>query len=201
MRTLRRAIAFGLGITVMVGEGRPSTSFVRLRSRSASADHDDYPASTGHDGIGVALPVPPRQFQRIKCDRPDRCRGTAALEFAIVCGVFLPLAIGIVEVGLVLWTKAALQTAAELAARCGAIKSPDCPNVTDTQQFAVSTAQGWTVSGISDVSNVAVATNGGCNGAPGSFESVTISSTYWTGLPAFFPAASISATACYPLAS
>lgn len=124
-----------------------------------------------------------------------RCRGTAALEFAIVCGVFLPLAIGTVEVGLVLWTWNGLQTAAELTARCAAIGSPDCP---DPRQFAVNTAESWTVSAISTVQDVVVTTSSGCNGAPGGFTSVTISSTYWAGLPGFFPAASISATACYP---
>jgi Flp pilus assembly protein TadG len=57
--------------------------------------------------------------------------GATALEFALVAGVFIPLSLGILDTGLLMWTKGTLQTTAALTARCAAIASPDC---TDARQ-------------------------------------------------------------------
>ena len=51
-------------------------------------------------------------------------RGAAALEFALVMLAFLPLCLGTMEAGLLLWAHNALQTSANLTARCVAISSP-----------------------------------------------------------------------------
>ena len=71
----RRVVAFGRGLTVMVGEGRLSTSFVRPRSRG-------YPACAGHDEVGSTLPIPSRRSagqMRLPC-APPLDRGKRAVS-------------------------------------------------------------------------------------------------------------------------
>ena len=121
-------------------------------------------------------------------------RGAAALEFALVAGIFLPLCLGIIDAGLLFWTKGALQSTAALAARCAALASAICA---DTQQFAVTTAGNWIFPGIigkADVSSATVCTS------HVSYVRITITSRFWAHglLPAPFSNETLTATAYHP---
>jgi Flp pilus assembly pilin Flp len=105
-------------------------------------------------------------------------RGATALEFAVVAGIFLPICLGILDAGLLLWTKGALQTTAALTARCAAIASPAC---TDIQQFAVTTAGSWVFPGIISKVDVNPAPSTVCI-ANVPFTMVTITTQYWAGM-------------------
>ncbi len=118
------------------------------------------------------------------------------MEFALVAGVFLPLSLGTLDAGLLLWTKGALQSAAALTARCAAITSPDC---TDVQQFAVTTAGSWVFPGIIAKSDVTPAIV--CN-SHAQFMKVTITSGYWGSgiLPPPLNTVTLTAIAYFPVA-
>jgi hypothetical protein len=120
------------------------------------------------------------------------------VEFALVAGVFLPLSLGTLDAGLLLWTKGALQSAAALTARCAAITSPDC---TDVQQFAVTTTGQWVFPGIIAKSDVIPAPAIVCN-SHAQFMKVTITSGYWASgiLPPPLNTLTLTATAYFPVA-
>ena len=101
--------------------------------------------------------------------------GTTALEFALIASVFLPLCLAILDAGLLMWTKGALQSTASLTARCAAITSPDC---SDAQQFAVTTAGKWVFSGIITKVNVSPAPAIVCI-ASVPYMKVTITCQFW----------------------
>ena len=124
--------------------------------------------------------------------------GAAALEFGLVAGVFIPLCLGVLDAGLLLWTKGALQTTAALTARCAAITSPDC---TDAQQFAVATAGKWVFPGIITKLNVTPAPAIVCI-ATASYMKVTITSQFWGGglLPIPFANKTLTSVAYFPVA-
>jgi uncharacterized membrane protein len=123
-------------------------------------------------------------------------RGATALEFALIAAVFIPLCLAVLEAGLLMWTKGALQSAASLAARCAAITSSSC---TDVQQFAVTTAEAWVFPGIIDKTNVTPPPSVVCRGGV-SMEMVTITSRFWaeTGLPPPFNGKMLTAVAYFP---
>lgn len=125
--------------------------------------------------------------------------GAAALEFALVAGVFLPLCLAIFEGGLLLWTKGTLQSIASLTARCAAITSPSC---TDAQQFAVTAAGNWVFPGIITKIDVSPAPAVVCI-ADSSFMMVTITCQFWAGglLPPPLSGKSIRTVAYFPVAS
>jgi Flp pilus assembly protein TadG len=136
---------------------------------------------------------PPRRWLR------RDCHGTTAVEFAIIASVLLPMLFGILSLGLLMWTHNALQSTAALTARCVAIDSSLCPN---PAQFAVNTAQQWIVPNIITTGQVTIneaATS--CNGAVGSFVTVTITSSYWASdiLPQPFAATMLQVSACSPV--
>lgn len=133
-------------------------------------------------------------FARLRRDRA----GTTALEFAIVASVFLPLSLGILDTGLLMWTKGALQATAALTARCAALSSPDC---IDARQFAVTTAGKWIFPGI--------VTSAGVTPAPAivcvsnaQLMRVTITTAYWAGavLPPPLNGKTLTAVAYFPVA-
>jgi Flp pilus assembly protein TadG len=125
--------------------------------------------------------------------------GAAALEFALVAGVFLPLCLAILDAGLLLWTKGALQSTASIAARCAAITSPDC---TDAQQFAVTTAGSWIFPGIITKINVNPAPAVVCI-ASAPFMMVTITCQFWAGgvLPPPLNGKTLTSVAYFPVAA
>jgi Flp pilus assembly protein TadG len=124
-----------------------------------------------------------------------RC-GTAAVDFAMVSVVFLPLCFGIVELGIVLWVQNTLQTTAELTARCVATQNTAC---SDANAYAVNAASAWLPSGMVRTADVTVSTGASCNGSPGTAVIVTISHGYWggTSLPPPFRSLTTSASSCF----
>lgn len=127
-------------------------------------------------------------------------RGVAAIEFAMLGGVMIAMCIATIEIGLLFWGQSALEAAAADTARCMAVQSSQCPSAGD---YAASVVSTWMFSGVvsaSDVTADASATS--CNGSTGTFETVTISTTYFaTWLPSFVPQfanETLSASACYP---
>jgi Flp pilus assembly protein TadG len=139
-------------------------------------------------------PAPhPRRHCGLRQDR----RGAVALEFALVALAFLPLCFGLIELGLGLWTRNSLQSAAEMTARCVAIASPNCRNPT---QYAISLATGWISGAALAASGVVVQTGTTCSSAPGTMVKVSLSSQMIsnTGLPPPLNAVIITAAACYP---
>ena len=135
-----------------------------------------------------------RRAWRLLADR----RGTTAVEFALISTVLLPMLFGTIELGMLMWTRNALQSTAELTARCVALGSTQC---TDGTSYAVNMASNWIINGIikdSDVTVTPAATS--CNGTTGAFTTVSIKSSFWGGnlLPAPFNASTINVSACYP---
>ncbi len=140
--------------------------------------------------------APPKHLTRLSRLLRDR-KGAAALEFAMVSAAFFPLCLALFELGLVLWTRNSLQSAAEMTARCVAISSPNC---TSPSQYAISLTNGWVSSGALASSGVVVQTGTSCSTAPGTMVKVTLSSPFMsnTGLPDPLGNITITASACYP---
>lgn len=130
-------------------------------------------------------------------------RGVAAIEFAMLGGVMIAMCIATIEIGLLFWGQSALEAAAADTARCMAVQSSRCPSAGD---YAASVVSTWMFSGVVSAANVtADGTATSCNGSAGTFETVTITTTYFaTWLPSFVPQfanQTLSASACYPKAS
>jgi Flp pilus assembly protein TadG len=77
-----------------------------------------------------------RGWRRLAGDR----RGTTAAEFALIVPVFVAMVFGSVELGRFMWVRNSLQTAAEAAARCSAIRAPACSTFAATKTYAVGIA-------------------------------------------------------------
>jgi Flp pilus assembly protein TadG len=119
-----------------------------------------------------------------------------AMEFAIVASVLIVILVLVIQVGLMSWTRSALQAAATATARCAALGSADCPTAST---YAVTVVQRWLYANVVTASDVVVQTNVACNGASGKYVIVTITATNWVSatLPSPLRRASLSATACY----
>jgi Flp pilus assembly protein TadG len=123
-------------------------------------------------------------------------RATTSVEFALVGSMMLMATFGTLDLGILLWTQNALQSTASLAARCAAISSPLC---TDVPSYAADLANYWIMSGAISAGDVRVTSVGTCNGASGSFQQVTITSSLWANaLPWPFSAMTQTISACYP---
>ena len=119
-----------------------------------------------------------------------------ALEFAITAGIFLSLVAGGIDVGLLWWSKNALQVTATMTARCMALGS-----CADPTSYAVQMMSNWTVSDAITASDVALSTASQCYGSQGTysqFSMVTITSPFWAGLPPPLPRITLQVSACYP---
>jgi Flp pilus assembly protein TadG len=142
--------------------------------------------------------------------RRDRA-GSTTVEFAIVGWMLCMVTFAIVETGLLWWLKSGLQITASMTARCGAVgytygenavANFACTNTATTKSYAVNTlAPSWLLPNMITTANVTV--NGrvsGCNGAPGNFFSVSLSSGFFSFLPPpLGNYTSLSASACYPM--
>jgi Flp pilus assembly protein TadG len=126
-------------------------------------------------------------------------KATTAVEFALVGSIFIPLCLAILDTGLLMWTKGALQSTAALTARCAAILSPDC---TDSRAFAVATAGRWVFPGIITDVDVTPAPAVVCI-THSQFMKVTITSSYWAGttLTAPFSGKTLTSVAYFPVAA
>jgi Flp pilus assembly protein TadG len=140
---------------------------------------------------------------------PADTRGTTTLEFTLVSVVLMTLLLGGMELGLMMWVRGTLQSVAASTARCAALSSTVCPNLPQSQQYAVSLATSWLGAGIVGSTGVAVAvvTANQCINTTGTslgtFAVVTITATPWVGpvsaLLRPLTAQSKTLTACYPI--
>jgi Flp pilus assembly protein TadG len=123
--------------------------------------------------------------------------GSAAVEFALVAALFLPLCLASIDAALLLWTKGVLQSTAALTARCAAISSSNCTNV---QQFAVTTAGTWLFPGIITTANVMPAPVTVCVSHL-EYMMVTISCSFWAAavLPPPLNGMTLSTVAYFPV--
>lgn len=81
--------------------------------------------------------------RRLHSDR----RGSIAAEFALVIPLLLLMSFGIIEFGRTMWVRNSLQSAVEDAARCYALKRPECATAADVEIYAASKAMGVPVTG------------------------------------------------------
>jgi Flp pilus assembly protein TadG len=128
---------------------------------------------------------------------PDRS-GSSAVEFAIVASIFVPLCLGALDAGLLLWTKGILQSTAARTARCAAIGPTAC---SDVQQFAVTTAGNWAFPGIIAKTDVAQPVSMCISSTQ--VTKVTITCAYWaaTIMPAPFASKTLTVVAYFPTAT
>lgn len=135
--------------------------------------------------------------------------GATAVEFAFVGPLFLLFLFGIMQVGIWALSAVSLQHAAELAARCAAVKSANCGcaagvcTVDAIQSFAARQVTVLTVPATAfRVQGVPTAVSCGSssgvsvsvNDAGYSVQYTPINFTSWLNLPTYTPTAS----ACYP---
>lgn len=125
-------------------------------------------------------------------DRRGLCgdtRGIVSMEFGLLA---LPLTLflfGVIEIGMVIRMKSALQFAATNAARCAAVNTVTCGTIADIQTYAATQTQGVTVA-----TNAFTVTTVSCGRkvvASVAFP-VSANSVLNTGL-------TVTAQACYPL--
>lgn len=123
--------------------------------------------------------------------------GSVAVEFALTGSAFFLLVFFILEAGLLLWTKSAMQMAAAQTARCTAIGSSECQ---DAKAYAMSLIATWGVGGIVSSPSVEVQPGTTCNNTAGHYSAVTITAAA-AGLGVLIAplsSAALSVTACYP---
>jgi Flp pilus assembly protein TadG len=126
-----------------------------------------------------------------------QCRATTTVEFGLVGSMMLMATFGTIDLGMLLWTRSAMQSTAEIAARCAAIASQLCVN--NVPSYAASLANGWTMPGVVSASNVQLSSVTTCNSATGTFEQVTITASFWANvLPWPFHGQTLTASACFP---
>lgn len=116
-------------------------------------------------------------------------RGGALIEFGLLLPLFVLLLVGIMQVGQLMWTQAALQHAVDLAARCASVNTTACATPAQIEAYAVTQAYGLTLP--NDTFTASAVACGNQVVADYSFNFET----------ALFPSASISLSArsCYPL--
>jgi Flp pilus assembly protein TadG len=138
-------------------------------------------------------------------------KGSTAVEFAIVGWMLCMVTFAIVETGLLWWTKAEMQTTASAGARCGSVgytyNTTNCVSSSTTQAWVLTSASSWMFGNLanntSQLTNSSVTVNGkvaGCNGAPGNYFSVTLTSNWFSFLPPpLGNYSNLSTTGCYPM--
>ena len=119
--------------------------------------------------------------------------GASAVEFALVVPPLIIMLLGAINFCIVLYANETLAYAAEEGARCMAVKTNVCPDVTTTQTYAAKMYKG---PGISPTFTPTTTTCGGANGATGS--QVVASGTYTLSLGIGAINVPLSATACFP---
>jgi Flp pilus assembly protein TadG len=122
--------------------------------------------------------------------------GVVSVEFAMLAGLLVLLFLGTLSVGLLILSQTALQSVSAQTARCVALGSSLCPSA---PQYAVQLARQRLFPGVITAADVTVSQATSCNGATGQYTTVTIASTYWSGLfPSALNGVSLTAQACYP---
>ena len=115
-------------------------------------------------------------------------RGTTAVEFAMTAPLFFMILLGVIEAGLLTWTRAGLQHATEMAARCATVNATTCGTASGTQNFAVQQAFGLSMA--PSVFSVSTPACGNQVSATYTYQFIT---TYF-GTPSL----TLSAQSCFP---
>lgn len=125
-------------------------------------------------------------------------RAAAIPEAVIVLNVLFLMLLGGMEIGLMTWTKATLQSVANMTARCVAIGSSDCTN---SSQYVINLAAKWLGPGMITSTNttIAIGTATTCKTVMGAFITVSITASPWSQ-PRLYPFVGSAETlsACYP---
>lgn len=72
--------------------------------------------------------------------------GATAVEFGLTAPAFMLMIVGMVQVGMALWTQLGIEHGVEMAARCMVITPSTCDTAAHTQSFAVQQSYGLSVS-------------------------------------------------------
>ena len=126
-------------------------------------------------------------------------RGVTAVEFALVGPLFLMLLFGVMQVSIWVLSAVSLQHAAEIAARCAAVKSTQCSctsagcTVSGIQAYAADQATGLSVPATA-FTVTGLVTKDACGGVKVTGSFTPFSFTDGFGLPTY----TASASACYP---
>jgi Flp pilus assembly protein TadG len=131
-------------------------------------------------------------------------RAVVAIEFAIVGVVLLVCSLGVIDLGMIIWTQGSLQAVAADAARCGAISAAGCTTTSAVQTYVQTEAANWIMSTL--ISGLTINVNGTVNAATcpaistGTYETVQISTTYLSSwLPPPFSNYTINVCASYAM--
>ena len=109
-------------------------------------------------------------------------RAVAAIEFAIVGSVLFVCSLGVIDLGMIIWTQGSLQAVAADAARCGAISASGCTTTSAVQTYVQTEAANWIMNTM--ISGLTINVNSAVNTATcpaistGTYETVQISTTY-----------------------
>lgn len=140
------------------------------------------------------------QFRTFSRDQ----RGATAVEFALVAVPLALVLFGTVEYGRLEWTRSALVSAANAAARCMGIPQTECStagsyDVARARTFVVNRAANLSL--VVNPERVALNRSATCNGVAG-FSQVTIGYTFRTPFPFLFArlkgGVPMTAEVCFP---
>ena len=116
--------------------------------------------------------------------------GAAALEYAFVLPVMLAFAIGVMDLGRLVWMQVTLDRAVQAAARCASVNPTRCGGDPAIKSYAATSAWGMTVP-----ASTFVVSRPAC----GVTVSATMSFKYfapWPNAPS-----TLTSAACYPVSS
>jgi Flp pilus assembly protein TadG len=137
------------------------------------------------------------RFQIIQACRKDQ-NGAVALEFAIVGSILITAILGAIELGLLFWTRNALEMTAAMTARCAALRSSSCA---DPKAYAQALAGSMVTANILKNGTVTVTTPSSCyttSTAYTGYTQVTISTSFWGNvLVGPLPGTTVTVSACY----
>jgi len=131
-------------------------------------------------------------------------RAVTAVEFALVASALFVTSLGVIDLGMILWTQGSLQAVAADAARCGAISASGCTTTSAVQTYVRTEAANWIMSTVT--SNLTINVNGAVNTATcpaittGTYETVQITTSYLASwLPPPFGNFTIDVCASYAM--
>jgi Flp pilus assembly protein TadG len=131
-------------------------------------------------------------------------RAVTAVEFALVASALFVTSLGVIDLGMILWTQGSLQAVAADAARCGAISASGCTTTSAVQTYVQTEAANWIMSTVT--SNLTINVNGAVNTATcpaittGTYETVQITTSYLASwLPPPFGNFTIDVCASYAM--
>ena len=117
------------------------------------------------------------------------CRGTTAVEFALLAPAFFMLMSAVIEGGLLLWTQIGLQHGAQAASRCASVNQTLCGTSANVQTYAAQQSLGL---------NVAPSTFTYTVTACGNQVSANYNFVFFLGYFMNRPVLTLSAQSCFP---